>query len=233
LIYGIIGRRGNGKTLLMTWFLLEFIRKHNVKVLTNYTLYGVPYEYMREPPLKAQEFLESIQNKLVGFDELQNWANCRKSMSKDNQHINAVASLSRHAKSHIFYTTQSLMKIDKILRFETDYIIQITSALKLKSTKYPKGVPMIITFEMQNMETGKKIRRTIDVRKVLKHYDTYEIMPLPEGNEERGAAGNGVVKKSPHKKKEVDEFESLLDEDPSFEGKLSQARRSGRIKKGV
>ena len=218
----------------MTWFILVLSNIYKSEILANYTLYGVKYFFMRVPPVSPNRFLEDIKNRICAFDELQNWANCRESQTHKNQHINKVQSLSRHSKSHIFYTTQRMGKVDKVLREEPAYIIRIRNTVKLKNDKYPNGIPIMITYEAVDMDTYKMFRRTIDVRWVLKHYDTNEILYIPDGTEtEEG--DTATVKKGKEKKtKDGTEFSEDYEygKDLVFEAKLLKAKRQGKLKKG-
>jgi hypothetical protein len=169
-----VGKKGMGKTLLLTWLLFYFSRNNNQKIIANYTLYGIEYDFMQNIPKSPNDFLDALVDKVCGFDELHLWLDSRCAMTKANTYTTNILSLSRHAKTHFFYTTQDMEKVDKRVRRETNYIITIKSIIKLN------GLPAMIHYKITDMETFKQTTGIADVRKIINYYDTHEILRLPE-----------------------------------------------------
>jgi len=173
MLYGIVGKKGQGKTLLLTWLLFRLQDQSGQKLLANYTLYGREYDYMNEIPENPDDFLGELENKICGFDELHMWLDSRTSMSKENILITNILSLSRHAKTHFFYTTQDMGKVDRRIRRETNYVSTVRSMVRVG------GVPAYLHYQITDMNTFKTTSGIADVRNVLFAYDTHEILRMP------------------------------------------------------
>lgn len=121
MLYGIIGKKGAGKTLFLTYLLKKYSDSDNkVKIYTNYTLKGINFEEINFKEIFKNDI--EIKNAIVGIDEIYLIADCRTSMTKMNKLISYLLYQTRKAGVDIFYTAVSYSTIDIRLRRGTDGI---------------------------------------------------------------------------------------------------------------
>ena len=56
MLYGIIGKKGSGKTLLMTYLIKKYSEENNIKVFTNYKLNDTQHEIIDFDKLFKEEY---------------------------------------------------------------------------------------------------------------------------------------------------------------------------------
>lgn len=125
-LIGVIGDRGDGKTLLMTYLLYQdWLKGYNI--VSNYHLY-FPKDNNRERPvyLTYNEIIEipdTLKQASVGLDEIQMGADSRRGLAKGNLLITKLVTQMRKRDLDIYYSTQRLKMVDKRVRDQTDYFI--------------------------------------------------------------------------------------------------------------
>ena len=184
--YVIHGPKGRGKTLLMTRLLLHFKKRMpNMEILTNYNLYDVPYEYISMLPRRRNDILQLMIRRLIGFDEVPQWLDARRALTNSNIDFTSVLSLTRHAHAHFICTCQELKDVDARLRRQIEWLISPERIIWNS-----QGEPEYIKAKFENQQDTSRppFTRPIYVHNVLKRYDRYEILKLPEfsDNEKRG-----------------------------------------------
>lgn len=164
-LWGIVGKMGGGKTLLMTYFLLVLRAELKLKVLANYSL-KFPYEKIDMETLLDPKN-EQMRNCAIGLDEFWLFADSRNSASKVNKLISYILLQSRKRNVEIFVTAQRYDQLDKRFRSNADYIVYCkkgTKPNKFRFTIIPRDNP-------NNMKEYQ-----IDGSTIYGMYDTNEII---------------------------------------------------------
>ena len=135
-IIAIVGNLRGGKTLTLTkiahdeWLkgnqiysnsFLKFNGKHNDRV----TFLDVKKRNRKneeQERLKAE--YEKLGEGLLAFDEIWQYADSRKSISKENELVSEILLRSGHEGFNVAYTTQRFGQVDKRLREITNFIFQ-------------------------------------------------------------------------------------------------------------
>lgn len=118
-VVGILGRRGHGKTTLLTIIGEDDCNKGK-KIITNYEV-SFPHTEMAFEDIVLLP--DSLQDCTLLLDELQVGASARTALKKDNQNINKFITQLRKRNIVLYYTTQIFKLVDKDIREQTDYII--------------------------------------------------------------------------------------------------------------
>jgi len=116
IVVGVEGLKGGGKTLVMTFLLLQEYLKGK-KVYTNYKV-NFPHEYIDIQKLVKLDI--SLKNAVIGIDEIHMIADSRRSGNKKNMLISYFILQSRHRNVNFYYTTQYQTQTDKRIRENTD-----------------------------------------------------------------------------------------------------------------
>lgn len=129
-VVALIGNKGNGKTLVMTLLLyIEYLK--GKKIYTNYKVF-FPHEI-----LDVQKMVEldvSLQDAVIGIDEMQTVCDSRKHSRKQNILMSHFLIQTRHRSINLYYTTTYLGQVDKRIRENTDIVI-ISENLEVDSDK--------------------------------------------------------------------------------------------------
>lgn len=123
MLYGIVGRKGSGKTLLMTYFLKKYYDKskennEELKIYTNYMLNDIDFEVINFKKLFQKNI--KISNSVVAIDEIYLLADSRTPSSKMNRIISYMLYQTRKANVDIFFTAVSFKSIELRLRVNND-----------------------------------------------------------------------------------------------------------------
>lgn len=178
-ITGILGRRGDGKTLFMT-ALAKMDADSGRKVFANYHLKGMDYEYIS---LKQVAQLPSwLHDATVCIDEIQEGADAREIFKKGNKGITKLATQLRKRQITFYYTTQVFTMVDKRMREQTDYLIQVQ--------KIQPENPTHFRVQIYDREIPYETEMINDLIfygvPIFDYYDTREVVNFdPEAEEEQ------------------------------------------------
>jgi len=172
LLVGILGKLGDGKTLLLT-ILLYLRHMENYTVYTNYkTTFSDRVATAEELILDLDsEIRDSKIKRVFGLDELGLVLQARNFMSSSNEIMSILFRRSRKLGTDIYYTTQSFQMVDVNVRRITDIIIKVEFNKNLSEVKaqfYEQGV-----FEYEYSHT-----MTYEAKEYFDTYDTNEIIEI-------------------------------------------------------
>lgn len=125
MIIGIYGKQGSGKTLLGIRSILQK-KDHYEKIYSNIKIKGVKYKDFDEDFFSNLLELK-IKNSLIFFDEIQEYINSRKFMSKANIDYGTFIRQVRKLGNTLIWTSQFIYQVDKVLRSNTDIFIKAYS----------------------------------------------------------------------------------------------------------
>lgn len=186
MLYGIIGKKGSGKTLLMTYLIKKYSEENNIKVFSNYKLNFIEHEIIDFDKLFKEEY--EIKNSVVAIDEIYLFADCRMSQTKLNKFISYLMYQTRKSSLDIFYTAVSYYTIDVRLRNGTDGIILphiCVDGIKLQnpelmtSSKMNELIQEKHNIGMQgtfHTDYGVKTFCINNIDKYFKYYSSYQII---------------------------------------------------------
>lgn len=124
MIVGLIGNLGEGKTIGMV-FLIKLLldETHIHRVSSNFKLdYSDNYiDNPNELDKRSKRNKERGKTEIYALDEIWAWMNARESFDNDTM-VETMINI-RKRLGIVFYTTQNLHQVDRILRNNTDYII--------------------------------------------------------------------------------------------------------------
>ena len=121
-----VGRRGQGKTLLMTvegGAIRAMNEKHGaaVKIISNYSTAFSHYhsQYLID---NLVTFPEYAQDALLLIDEIQTAALSRRSMSKEAVNLSGFMTMIRKRRVEVMFTTQFPQTLDQQLLMQIDLV---------------------------------------------------------------------------------------------------------------
>jgi hypothetical protein len=170
-IIGIEAPQSAGKTLVMTYFLWREYVELQKPLLTNYALLQLPHNRITH-----QAITYYVQNKIalrriaIGIDEAHLWLDSRMSMSVRNRVLSYFITQTSKNDINLYYTTQDLGMVDRRLRAQTQIGITVEQTGEHDFRVY--GV---------NKHSGKTvIDAVLDGRLMYDHFDTHEVVSLPD-----------------------------------------------------
>lgn len=170
----VLGRRGSGKTLLMT-AIAHDESKAGTKIFANYRLFGIPctnitWEMLLDMP-------DWLHDGIILLDEIQMGADAYEIFKKGNKAITKLATQIRKRKLTMYYATQVFTMATKRLRQQTNYIIEVTATTV-------QGLSHVRVYDHMQEITGEIIREfDFDGRLYYNMYDTNEIIEGIEEND--------------------------------------------------
>lgn len=187
MFYGMIGKKGSGKTLLLTYLLKKFSDADDkLKIFTNYTLNDIKHEPINFTKLFKDNI--EIKNAVVGVDEIYLIADCRDSMSKRNKLFSYLLYQTRKASVTIFYTAVSYSTIDIRLRKGSDgiffpniyidgkKILNPENLTKIKMDGYIKDGKQIQLKGLFYTEYSRKTFCIDNPQEYFKYYSSYQLI---------------------------------------------------------
>ena len=163
----VLGERGSGKTLFMTYLAYHYA-KQGKKIVANYHLFGIPYTYMKVREIAEMKL--TIKDSIVFIDEGQEGADSYSFLRKSTQKLTKFATQIRKLKITMYYSTQVFGQIAKRLRDQTNYIIQMQEM-------GIQGISRASVFNYRQGYEDDLIRKFVfDGREYFKFYDTEEII---------------------------------------------------------
>lgn len=187
MLYGIIGKKGCGKTLMMTYLLKKYSEADKkIRIYTTYKLKGIKYEEINFMELFKND--TEIKNAVVAIDEAYLFADCRTSSSKMNRIISYLLYQTRKTGVDMFFTAISFSTIEKRLRHNRDGLFFPNLYVDGKKILNPEN----ITQEKMNMlladnhiiqikgllvtDYGTKSFCIDHPEKIFSHYSSYEVI---------------------------------------------------------
>ena len=187
MLYGIIGEKGSGKTLLLVKLIKDL--KDNdkkIKVFTNFHLNNIEYEIIDFSKLLNQD--TKMDNAIVGIDEIYLFADCRMSASNFNRSISYLMYQTRKRNTTVLYTGVSYNTIDIRLRRATDGIFFPHLYVNDKKVNKPEKITRKMMEEIMRRKYKVEIKGLFytrnDVEKFTIHnptkyfdyYSSYELI---------------------------------------------------------
>ena len=173
-IFAILGRRGSGKTLHMTYLATQYINE-GFKVVSNVAFKGFKYHYIEYEQLiydllSMDDFPDYLREAVLFFDELQLVADSYNFNSKETRALTKLVTQIRKLKSTMYWSTQVFTMVTKRVRDQTNFITQV-----LPSTT--KGVSKVTVYDYMGHENGLKVKQFLfDGRPYFNKYDTNHII---------------------------------------------------------
>lgn len=120
MIAGIIGSLGFGKTATLAALAINFYSQ-GFKIYTNFDL-RINGKAISTRVSSYEDF-ERVKDGYLFLDEFWQYADSRRSGSKDNSFVSGLLLKSRKRGYNLFYSAQSYGSVDKRLRMITDYLL--------------------------------------------------------------------------------------------------------------
>jgi len=186
LILGIIARSkiqqfGCGKTLFLTYKVIEYLQKYsNKNVYANYTIKKDNIDYFDF--FDFIENSEEYKNSIIAIDEISQYIDSRVSNSKTNRFFTKIINQSRKYNSIILYTAQHEMEYDKRLREKTNYYFLIEKIWEESEVSTNKlfVVDLAIYLNQQFHILNSFYFRP--KRQLYELYNTYELVNINNNN---------------------------------------------------
>ena len=123
MVWAFTGPRGSGKTLAMTYYALQYMAR-GLKVWSNYKIAYNNNGYRLEClPLNMDAlytFDEELVQGLVCIDEINLWANSRRSIANTNLLLTSIFQQIRKRGLSFFFTVQEFSWVDNRIRWQVD-----------------------------------------------------------------------------------------------------------------
>lgn len=194
-VLGLGGALSGGKTVTCMYFIKEAL-KEGKKVISNITLYGIPYTNMSFDQFIAilqkyrndqKKLMEIFYNSIMLWDEARNLISARKATTNLNEMSTSFLMMAGKLDCDIVYTYQVLTSmIDLQLREITTYFLDCTridskgNPIMGKKRILDEKVLILVRLMMYENEqlnyTGKKF--IFDPEPYYKYYNTREIVLL-------------------------------------------------------
>jgi len=173
MIIGVIGDRGSGKTLFMTYEAFNQYRKGK-QIYSNYKLSFPLLPNTKKPKLIPNDFFldfekYNLKNVCMFIDEIYIYIDSRSSGSNKNKLMSYFFNQTRKTGVDLYYSTQFFSQVDKRLRFNTERFI-------LPKCHKDKNKNMFIAVEICNRDLKLLKKWVIKAKVIFNLYDTDEII---------------------------------------------------------
>jgi len=170
MLYLILGKMGSGKTLLMTFILLNIdITGSTIRHLfANYKIYHKTSVKI----IKVYNLLNLPNHSEIFMDEGYTWLESRISSNHLNRYLSYILLQSRKRDTNFYITIQDLSTIDKRFRYQCDYLI-------LCEKKGTEKNPIAFIYTVINRNNGNVYKKTFSIdqaKKLFYRYDTNQII---------------------------------------------------------
>jgi hypothetical protein len=159
---GVFGRRGHGKSLLITYFLAIF-QLAGIPIYSNYGVKG-------SNAVNLKQLLE-IEDGAIGLDELWQKLDSRLWGDKINIFITHWYQQQRKKNLVILWTAQQLGSMEKRVRESSDYLIRATKTEDENGDKV-FSYDIIDGYDMTLLKTIRARER--DIKWIYPYYDTLQ-----------------------------------------------------------
>ena len=172
MIIGIVGKLGQGKTLLATYLVyLMKKRNKNLKIYSNYNL-NFKHQKISFNDLLTYKENKELDNAVIVLDEFHIFLDSRGSgANKKNKIITYFITQTRKRNVILIYTTQKLHMVDKRLRDLTDYLIKCEK-IDLGNNKFYIKFHILEDNDFNSIKT----KLLTNPEKYFSLYDTKEII---------------------------------------------------------
>lgn len=119
-ITAVLGQRGSGKTLFMTYLAHQY-HLEGKKIYANYHLKSIPYTYITFEELS--KLPDWLYDGVVFLDEIHIGADSYEVFKKSNKMITTFATQLRKRRITLFYSTQVFKMATKRLRDQTNFLM--------------------------------------------------------------------------------------------------------------
>lgn len=167
----ILGQRGAGKTLFMT-YLAHLYHGEGKNIFSNFTLNDIPFNHITFEELASLP--DKLNNAVVFLDEIQVGADAYEVFKRSNKMITVFATQLRKRKITLFYSTQVFSMVTKRMRLQTNYIIEFEPQ---KQIGLVKG--RIFEYNTSNFQEYIKTIE-LDLKGYFNSYDTNEVITFSE-----------------------------------------------------
>jgi GTPase SAR1 family protein len=176
-ITAVLGQRGSGKTLFMTYLAHEY-HKEGKKIYANYHLKEIPYTYITFEELS--KLPDWLYDGIVFLDEIHIGADSYEVFKKSNKMITTFATQLRKRRITLFYSTQVFKMATKRLRDQTNFLMTCDHT-------QPPGFVKIELYEYITNVAHNYIKTiTHNLTKFFTAYDTDEVITYSETEHTEG-----------------------------------------------
>jgi GTPase SAR1 family protein len=173
----ILGQRGAGKTLFMTYLAHKY-HSEGKRIFSNFTLKDIPFDYISFEQLA--KLPDELTNAIVFLDEIQIGADSYEIFKKSNKMITIFTTQLRKRKITLYYSTQVFGMVTKRMRLQTNYIIEMSN--KVKPGYIDANIYEYNTANYQDYIKSIKM----DLRGYFNSYDTDEVITFSENEISEG-----------------------------------------------
>lgn len=170
-ITAILGQRGSGKTLFMTYLAHQY-HAEGKKIFSNFQLKKIPYT-----PITFSELAklpEWLYDGVVFLDEIHIGADSYEVFKKSNKMITTFATQLRKRRITLFYSTQVFKMATKRLRDQTNFLMTCDHT-------QPPGFVKIEVYEYIAYHSHEYIKTiTHNLTPFFDAYDTDEVITYSE-----------------------------------------------------
>ncbi len=182
MIIGVIGDRGSGKTLFMTYEAFNQYRKGK-QIYSNYKLTFPKLPDTKKPILLPDDFFinfekYNLKNVCMFLDEIYVYIDSRSSGSNINKLMSYFFNQTRKTGVDLYFSTQFFSQVDKRLRFNTERFV-IPKAFKTKNKE------LLIVVDICNRDLVLLKKWVIKAKVIFDLYDTDEIIKFNHSKVEK------------------------------------------------
>jgi hypothetical protein len=173
MLIGFEGGLGDGKTILLTKYLMDEHYHNKRPIMSNFNLTKIPYK-----KLDVLELLENkaeLYNVCVGIDEITVYVDCRMSSSRANRFFSYLVLQSRKRDVDIYYTSQSLGMLDFRVVNHTPITV-LCKKMYDKQNKEIKDYRYYTIFDLRNIRHISAKHFIMYIKPYYDCYDTNEII---------------------------------------------------------
>lgn len=165
MITGIAGDIGQGKTLVLTKYVLEEWRQFQKPIYSNYHLRGIPHKYITlEDFMLMVEAEVDLKRAVLALQEIHTWMDSRLSASGMSRALSYFFNQTGKEGINAYYDTQDFGQVDVRLRKRTDVAIYVQR----------KGNLHFLTLKNMNRDWVKPKRAVVHGPDYYQFYDTTE-----------------------------------------------------------
>ena len=173
-IVAVVGNKGAGKTLFLTFIAEHAYHIEKRKVFSNFELTEIPYHEFSYKDLL--ELPEHMENGVILMDETQMGADAYEFLSKQSKAITTLATQLRKRNLDLYMTTQRFTFIAKRLRDLTDFIFAMDVA-RDQNNQIIRGVAKVEIYDRNDPFSDIPMKDFIfDGRPFFNHYNTKEVI---------------------------------------------------------
>jgi ABC-type branched-subunit amino acid transport system ATPase component len=172
-ITAVLGQRGAGKTLFMTYLAHQY-HAEGKKIFANYQLNKIDFTHITYEELA--ELPEWLYDGIVFLDEIHMGADSYEVFKKSNKMITTFATQLRKRRITLYYSTQVFKMATKRLRDQTNYILTCDHT-------QPPGFVKIQVYEYIAYTEHNYVKTiALNLTQYFNSYDTNEVITYSENS---------------------------------------------------